>query len=257
MGKDGSFIANQRDTVAVAAVDHSVKTMEHFQESSAWRHCGISRKLLWPPMVADLRFGTLFRKEDFIEFLLRKKREGNEAVNAHYPPHLHHLTRLKQCIDVVPHSAAARRKQLEDPAFQPRHESDVVGLFECPVTSLAAGNKAGFVCFVPCGHVVSLQAVPLLCKKPSAAASGTALPAGCVLENFVPASDGWSCGFADCPEHPKGYIRLCQSVAALPSSVAALPSSVAALPSSVAALPSSVDSGLPAKGGKRSREEAS
>lgn len=86
MGGDGAVALNRRaDFERRAESDGKTKLDERDaaarRRRGAWRYCGLSRRLLWPPVVADRR-GNLYRKDSVVALLVARKAAAAAAAVA-------------------------------------------------------------------------------------------------------------------------------------------------------------------------------
>ena len=171
MGNDGGSLTNKRgilDSVSKGTANARNDDGGHVGAAAAaalrreerWRHCALSRRLLWPPVVADRR-GNLLRKDALLELLLARKTDDASHplltdVNVAAFAHVRKLKDVKALAFEVPRDIAARVEDGEDGGS----ERDAARLISCAVTG-ACGSSATvpFAFFWECGHAVAEAAV--------------------------------------------------------------------------------------------------
>jgi hypothetical protein len=201
MGNDGGSLTNKRgilDSVSKGTAGArnndggtvSAAAAAQLRREERWRHCGLSRRPLWPPLVADRR-GTLLRRDSALEFLLAKRTQ-DAAHPLMTDVNLAAFAHLRRLRDVAPLLFDAPRDvaQRVDDGDVDGTEKDAARLINCAVTGACGSSAtAPFSFFWECGHVVSDAAV---------AAAASAAVAG----------DGDGGGSGVCPLCDKGVTRL-------------------------------------------------
>jgi len=161
MGLDGQTMPNRRDCTKVATKEEdkssaSARRAAHGQE--VWTTCAVSGKALWEPLVV-CGMGRLYRKEEVLVELIQRKGQERRPV----APHVAHITSMRDVLPVtltVNPSSAYIVAMGEEVAYS--RVKNILSLWVCPITGPSTTGTHSFLFCVPCGHVVSHEAVKAL-----------------------------------------------------------------------------------------------
>eukprot|EP00759_Apiculatamorpha_spiralis_P012797 PhF_6_TR19687/c0_g1_i1/m.28741 len=169
MGLDGGTITTRKDIVKTTEEKLVSSVTEKVDKSrDIWTLCAASEKPLWSPIVA-CGLGKLYRKEDIIEELLRRKHHqrktsienGEEQPDESYviPGNVQHIHTLKDVRDIIltPNGPKAEALLQQNEMCVSRDER--LCLWKCPVLGSVCNGLTPFVYFIPCNHVMSFESV--------------------------------------------------------------------------------------------------
>ncbi len=142
MGNDGGSIPTRRELVkssAAALSTTQVKEIQTEQQEHYWSTCALSHRPLRSPVVSDA-LGTLYNKDDVLDYLLNVAKEGGEVGKAELEKRgeafKDRLRSLRDVVEVRFNTEGAEGNQR----------------WVCHITGKPLGPGTKAVYLVPCGH---------------------------------------------------------------------------------------------------------